>query len=207
MAVKPSRSFLVAELTVLFVIVPVLYWLDWIPVHKVIPLAILFAYCLIVLVRHKRMSADMFGMAAHWKSIIVRFLLMGALIFLCIRFFFERSLVADFSANQKLISMIIMYPLMSALPQEVIFRAFFFYRYEEIFRNNLVMLIANIMLFAFAHVYFGNWVVIAFTLIGGLFFSLTYLKTRSLLVVTIEHTMYGLLILSSGLSGYFYKAF
>jgi uncharacterized protein len=208
MTEKPSHHwFLIAELILFFVVFPVLYWLDWIPVHKVIPLIVLFVYCLVILVRHKRMNRDRFGWTANWKLILYRFLLIGAVIFLSIYFFFEKSLLADFGANRKLVYMIIMYPLLSAFPQEVIFREFFFYRYASIFRNSTVMLIANIILFAFAHVYFAKWIVIGFTVIGGLIFSLTYLKTRSLLVVTIEHTLYGLLILSSGLSDHFYKAF
>src|SRR6188768_427166 len=96
------RWLLVAELVLFFVIFPVLYWLDWIPVHKVIPLLLLFAYCLAILVRHKRMNKDRFGWTANWKLIVYRFLLIGAVIFLCIYFFFEKSLLADFGANRKL---------------------------------------------------------------------------------------------------------
>ena len=69
------------------------------------------------------------------------------------------------------------------------------------------MPMVNIFLFSFAHIYFANWTILLFTLIGGAIFAHTYLRTRSLLVVTIEHTMYGVLILSSGLSNQFYKAF
>ncbi len=65
----------------------------------------------------------------------------------------------------------------------------------------------NVILFAFAHIYFANWTILIFTLIGGTIFALTYLKTKSLLVVTIEHTLFGMLVLSSGLSEQFYKAF
>lgn len=202
-----QRWLLIAELVLCFVVFPVLYWLDWIPVHKVIPLIVLFVYCLLILIRHKRIQKERFSWTANWKLIVYRFLLIGAVIFLCLYFFFEKSLLADFTANRKLAYMIMMYPLLSAFPQEVIFREFFFYRYASIFRNSTILLIVNVILFAFAHVYFANWIVIGFTVIGGLIFALTYRKTQSLLVVTIEHTLYGLLILSSGLSDYFYKAF
>src|SRR5688572_23200664 len=130
------RGLVVAELILLFVIFPVLYGLNWIPVHKVIPLIVLFAYCLVILVLHKRINKDRFGWTANWKLILYRFLLIGAVILLCIHFFFEKSLLADFRANQKLVYMIMMYPLLSAFPQEVIFREFFFYRYAGIFKSS-----------------------------------------------------------------------
>jgi len=103
--------------------------------------------------------------------------------------------------------MILLYPFLSAFPQEIIFREFFFYRYATLFRNPRVMLMLNVLLFSFAHIYFGNWIVIGFTMIGGMIFALTFFKTRSVMVVTIEHSLYGLIILSSGLSPLFYKAF
>jgi membrane protease YdiL (CAAX protease family) len=103
--------------------------------------------------------------------------------------------------------MVLLYPFLSAFPQELIFREFFFYRYRNLFRKPQILIAVNIIVFAFAHVYFMNWIVIVFTLVGGALFALTYHQTRSLLVVTLEHSIYGLVILSSGLWEYFYKAF
>jgi membrane protease YdiL (CAAX protease family) len=103
--------------------------------------------------------------------------------------------------------MTLIYPLSSAFPQELISREFFFHRYEPILRNKNVVIATNVVLFSFAHLYFANWTVMIFTLVGGFIFALTYLKTKSLLVVTIEHTLLGVVILSSGLANQFYKAF
>jgi hypothetical protein len=75
------------------------------------------------------------------------------------------------------------------------------------FRKNLFSESFDCRPLSFAHLYFLGGVVIVFTLIGGLIFSLTYLKTQSLLVITIEHTMYGSVILASALGEQFYKAF
>jgi membrane protease YdiL (CAAX protease family) len=110
-------------------------------------------------------------------------------------------------ANKQLLFMTLIYPFASAFPQELIFREFFFQRYGLLFKNEKYIIVINIVLFAFAHIYFANWTIILFTLAGGLIFVTTYLKTRSLLVVTIEHTLFGIFILSSGLSDQFYKAF
>ena len=69
------------------------------------------------------------------------------------------------------------------------------------------MLVANILLFSFAHIYFASSIVTTFTLVAGAIFAITYRRTQSLLVVSIQHSLYGLMILSSGLAQHFYKAF
>lgn len=205
---SPRRTvYIVLELILLFVLLPVLYALDWIPVHKIVPLLILFLYCSIVLFKKRQITLQDFSIDANWRSIIVRFVLVGAAILIYVRWFTPYNLVADFSANRKLVYMILMYPFLSAMPQELIFRKFFFYRYSSLFRNPKILILVNAVLFAFAHLYFSSVLVLLFTLLGGFMFSLTFLKNKSLLVVTLEHTLYGILILCTGLSTLFYKAF
>jgi uncharacterized protein len=207
MAVKNNRSLVLLELILLFVVLPLLYVCDLIPVHKIIPLLLLFAYCGCILLVDKPINSKRWSIRADWKLILVRFSILGALILMVLYFFSSSPLIANFQENKKLLFMVLMYPFLSAFPQELIFREFFYYRYKILFQHPTILLSMNVVLFAFAHVYFTNWLVMAFTLIGGVIFSITYLKTKSLLVATIEHTLYGLLILSSGLSGQFYKAF
>jgi membrane protease YdiL (CAAX protease family) len=199
--------YLVLELTLWFVLLPVLYALDWIPVHKIIPLLILFLYCSIVLLQKRQITPVDFSMEANWRSILVRFILVGAAILIYLHWFMKYNLWSDFSSNRRLVYMILMYPFLSALPQELIFRKFFFYRYSSLFRNPQLLIVVNSVIFSFAHLYFSSVLVLLFTLLGGLMFSLTYLKRKSLLVVTLEHTLYGILILCTGLSALFYKAF
>lgn len=202
-----SAIYLLLELFVLFIITPVLYFFDLIPVNKIIPLAVLFVYCVTILFLYKPVNARRFTVQANWRFIIIRFIGISLLIFLWIVFFSPNPLLADFRANKQLLVMTLIYPISSAFPQEVIFREFFFYRYEPLLKSKTQIMIMNVILFSFAHIYFANWTVLIFTLIGGFIFALTYLKTQSLLVVTIEHTLFGVLILSSGLANQFYKAF
>jgi len=204
---KKRAVYTVLELAVLFVLLPVFYWLDWIPVHKIIPLLALFLYCSIVLVRKGEITARDFSWKGNWSLVIIRFVLAGAAILLYILWFTDYNVWADFDSNRKLLHMVLMYPLLSALPQELIFRKFFLYRYASLIPNSRSMIVVNAVFFSFAHIYFSSPLVLIFTFLGGLIFSMTYLKSKSLLVVTIEHTLYGLLILTSGLSDVFYKAF
>jgi membrane protease YdiL (CAAX protease family) len=197
----------VFELTVLFIVMPVLYVADVLPVHKIIPLVALLAYCTMILLVSKPVNPNRFSPSANWKLIISRFIIISITVFLLIGFYLHLDWFADLQKNRKLFYMILMYPLLSAVPQEVIFREFFFYRYGPLFRSPVLLVIMNAAMFSFAHIYFTSWIVTIFTLVGGVIFSLTYLRTRSLLVVSIEHTLYGLMLLSSGLGESFYKAF
>jgi len=206
-APAPVSAGIYMEFAALFVILPILYAADLVFVPKAIPLIALFIYCLAILITHRRPSREWLRMQANWKLIVIRFVLINTVLMAAIVIFSSHPLVADFSSNRKLLLMVLLYPFFSAFPQELIFREFFFYRYRRMFSSPQVLMTANIILFAFAHVYFMNWIVIVFTLVGGALFALTYRQTRSLLVVTLEHSIYGLMILSSGLWEYFYKAF
>ena len=204
---NPVPAGIYIEFICLFVILPLLYATDLVFIPKVIPLIVLFVYCLGILIAHRRHSTVWLRMQANWKLIIIRFILINIAVAAAIVVFSSHPLLADFQSNRKLLLMVLLYPFFSAFPQELIYREFFFYRYRNVFRKPQTLIAVNIILFAFAHVYFMNWIVIVFTLVGGALFALTYHQTRSLLVVTVEHAIYGLVILSSGLWEYFYKAF
>lgn len=201
------RWYLVPELIILFIVVPMLYLFDAIPVHKIIPLLALLVYCGCILLIKKPANPNRFSIQANWKIIIAIFIVTGMVVYLFIYLYVNEGLFADIPGNRKLFYMILMYPLLSAFPQEIIFREFFFYRYRAIFQSEVWMLIINILLFSFAHIYFASSIVIIFTLVAGAIFAITYMRTRSLLVVSIQHSLCGLMILSSGLSQHFYKEF
>lgn len=96
------------------------------------------------------------------------------------------------------------YPIFSVIPQEIIFRSFFFQRYGRIFPSTLAMVLASGILFGAAHLIFQNWVAPLLCVIGGIFFAHTYAKTRSLALAVIEHALYGCMMFTVGLGPYFY---
>ncbi|WP_179345248.1 CPBP family intramembrane glutamic endopeptidase [Winogradskyella ursingii] len=83
------------------------------------------------------------------------------------------------------------YCVFSVYPQELIFRTFFFKRYEDLFKNKGLFIFVNAILFSLAHLFFRNTLVMVITFLGGLLFALTFRKTRSTLLVSIEHAIYG----------------
>lgn len=100
--------------------------------------------------------------------------------------------------------LLLAYPVLSALPQELIFCSFFFERYKPFFGAGKRMIAASAIIFAYAHIIYINPVAPTLSLLGGLIFALTYVRTKSLALVTIEHGLYGNVLFVIGLGWYFY---
>lgn len=98
---------------------------------------------------------------------------------------------------------LIIYPVFSVWPQELIYRAFMFRRYMPVFGNNMLMMICSAAAFAFMHVIFFNWPALLLTFIGGFIFALDYKTTGRLGLAFWEHTVYGNLAFTIG-AGYFF---
>ena len=98
----------------------------------------------------------------------------------------------------------LLYPLLSVYPQEVVFRTFFFHRYAPLFRSETPLVVASATSFARAHVFFANWVAPVLTLAGGLLFANSYARTRSTLRCSIDHSLWGDVLFTVGLGWYFY---
>lgn len=96
------------------------------------------------------------------------------------------------------------YPLLSVYPQELIFRAFLFRRYRPTFGTGAGMVLASAFAFGFAHIIFGNWFAVVATTFGGLLFAWRYQRSGSLLAVSVEHGLYGVLIFTVGLGQFVY---
>jgi hypothetical protein len=91
------------------------------------------------------------------------------------------------------------YPLLSVYPQNLIYRAFITHRYRGVFGSEAGLVWASALAFSFAHIIFQNMPALLLTLAGGLLFANTYLRYHSLLLVSIEHALYGLLVYTIGL--------
>lgn len=101
------------------------------------------------------------------------------------------------------LTVMIFYPLLSALPQEVVYRTFFFLRYRPAFTPTLLLALSAVA-FALLHVVMNNWVAVFLSIIGGFIFADSYRRHQSLKWVTIEHAIYGCTIFTIGLGWYFY---
>lgn len=102
------------------------------------------------------------------------------------------------------IAVMFAYPVLSVIPQGVIYRAFFRERYAALFPHPAVRTLVAAACFAFCHVFFLNVWALLLTFIGGILFWRTYEKTGSLLLANLEHALYGDLVFTIGYGAFLY---
>jgi membrane protease YdiL (CAAX protease family) len=102
------------------------------------------------------------------------------------------------------IAVMILYPLASAWPQEVLWRWLFFARYCDLFGSPAAAVLASAALFGAAHVVMRNRVAVALSFVGGLVFAETYRRTGSLWLVSLEHGLLGDIAFTVGFGRFLY---
>jgi len=195
------------EMAGIFLGVPFLLSGDFVPRHKIIVMLAVCVACLVLLLRDKTFDRSRFGLNGfrNWRTLSMRFALAASCLALYTVFVEPGNVLAILRHNPVLWALImITYPVLSVVPQEIIYRAFFFHRYSSLFANKRVSVVTNAALFAFAHILFRNWVAVIGSFVAGLLWATTYLGSRSLLVVTIEHALYGSFVFTLGVGYYFY---
>ena len=96
----------------------------------------------------------------------------------------------DFKKYFFISILLLFYLFFSVIPQEIIFRFLFFYRYKDYFDQNEILLL-NSLVFCFCHMIYLDIYILLFAFFGNLLFSFNYMKNKSLLLVTIEHFLIG----------------
>jgi uncharacterized protein len=142
--------------------------------------------------------------ALEWRTVLLRdALLIGVLAGAV--WYAEPELLFSFvrKAPWQWALVMILYPLLSVLPQELLFRVYFFQRYSSVFGRGVSLMAVNALSFAFVHIIFGNWIAVGLSGIGGVLFASTYDKSRSLLLVSLEHAVFGNFLFTIGLGQYF----
>jgi CAAX protease family protein len=200
-----------AELALFFMIAPGLVSLGprwW------IPLAILIGggVCLAVLLMDASFPRQRLLDAAAARRGLPRLLLRTAVVWTGILLFalFTRGPQGMFllprSRPAVWLAVLIVYPVYSVYLQEVMYRTFFFHRYADLFRSPRLAIIANALLFGWAHVVAHNFLAVLLTALGGLLLASSYQRTRSTLLVAVEHALYGDFLFTVGMPGMFINA-
>jgi membrane protease YdiL (CAAX protease family) len=198
------------EFLALFGLIPLLHARGLLPVPK-IPLLLFFAGgCLIYLGRRGYLQKMDFFIflrenRQNLQAIALRTLAVGAGSVLAVLVWAPDRLF-DFPRTRPLLWLAVMalYPLLSAFPQEAVYRAFLFRRYAPILKSDRARTLASVLAFSFLHIVFANWVAVALTLPAGWIFARTYRRTGSLFLVSLEHAAYGCVIFTVGLGRFFY---
>lgn len=98
---------------------------------------------------------------------------------------------------------LLLYGPLSALPQELLFRSLFFRRYGALFATPAARIAASAAAFGWAHVMVHRPAVMPLAALAGVLLSITWVRSRSLWLVTLEHTLYGAFVFSAGIGGMF----
>lgn len=143
------------------------------------------------------------GKSANYLPVLARFALCGSVLTL-LTWALAPSLFLSLPRQRPLLWALIMllYPLLSVWPQEIIFRRFLFHRYEAVFGRWTIA--ASALAFGYAHIIFLNPIAVLLTLAGGWLFARDYAQSRSLLMACLEHSLFGCLVFTIGLGSYFY---
>lgn len=137
---------------------------------------------------------------------IVLLLVLGGATVLALALQFPQVEPFDFPRRHPAFWLLVMllYPLVSVVAQELVFRVFLFHRYRGLFPAPWALVLASAAVFALAHAQLGNAVAPALSLVGGLLFAYTYARSRSLPLVVLEHGLWGDWLFTLGLGAYFY---
>lgn len=191
---NPQKT-LVTEFVLLFILLPLSFLLDYSVFVKVGLTLIGFGYVIYVLKRDSKLSfklSNELEWSSFWKSVLTRFLIF-VLVSVFYVWYVDSRLLFCVPMNKTglWVSILFVYSLLSVWPQEIIYRTFFFTRYETLFSQRVVLVLVNAFVFSLAHLFFLNTLVLILTFVGGILFSLTYHKIRSTVMVSIEHALYG----------------
>jgi hypothetical protein len=136
----------------------------------------------------------------------------GVLTIYTAKFFPQLFLAFPERAPELWLRVMVLYPLISVVTQEIYFRVLYFHRYGPVFGPYRAAAIAvNAAFFAFAHAAIFayrqtpfHWGPVALSFAGGLIFAYRFSRTKSFWAVAVEHSLYGDLIFTIGLGAFFF---
>lgn len=203
----PSTARLRVEFATFFIATPVAVAV-LVPADRLFP--VLFA--LLVLAVALLVRTPGFPVRRLWQGRVawLRVLLLGAiaaglsaLVVAWLRP--EAWLMPGRAAPGLLVAILLIYPLLSALPQEVMFRVLYFERYASILPGGPAGLVLNAAIFSLAHLIYWNWIVAALTFAGGLAFAHSYRDRRSFPEALAMHAVGGDVLFALGMGAWFYS--
>ena len=192
------------EFFFIFLILPsAIFFLDS-SVIVFLTLYLVFTSSLFILYFDKTFSFTSLRKKVDWKFIII-----FSIIFLSLGFFYvilvDKDLLFIFpKTNFELwLLVILIYPFLSVIPQEIVYRVFFFQRYFPNERSFYFLTLLNMIVFSYGHIVFNNVHAILITAIVSPIFTYAYLK-KSFFTCIVLHALGGQIIFTLGLGKYFF---
>lgn len=199
------RIWLACEWGILFVAFPLFVFSEWVHINRFLLFAPPVMYALWYEYNNLR-GGVYYDVVPISAELILRSVLVSCALFISAYLWLPQSFLRLPTVRPVLwLTIMLLYPFVSALPQEILYRQFYFRRYSLLWQTPTSMLVSNIICFALLHIVYDNWVAIFFTLIGGTFFAISYQRTQDLRWPWLEHSIYGLVVFTSGWGQFFYE--
>ena len=198
-----STQYKFIELLIIFILIPISFTIDYSIWIKLLIGLLGFIYTILILLKVEKLKFKI-RPRLNWKQFASE-TLMKLIIIIIITTAFVYLTDKSFLFNVVLekpklwIFILFFYSIFSVYPQELIYRTFFFKRYSKLFRNQRLFIFLNAILFALGHLFFRNTLVLFLTFLGGLLFAITFNKTNSTILVSIEHAIYGCWLFTVGM--------
>ncbi|MEB3346054.1 CPBP family intramembrane glutamic endopeptidase [Aquimarina gracilis] len=127
-----------------------------------------------------------------WRETVIKLIVVMVVTGLYVFFVAPDKLFSVLIKKPQLwVIILFVYTFLSVWPQEIIYRTFFYNRYEVLIKNKWLFIFINAILFSLAHLFLRSFLVQVLTFIGGLLFAYTFQRTKSTTLVSIEHAIYG----------------
>jgi len=198
-----ENYYRILELLLLFVCLPLSFLWSYPIVIKGGLGGIGFVYILYCLYQSKMLTLE-FPLRSRWnpflKEIFWKFLIIAIITILYVNSIAPEKLFKIVLEKPLLwVFILFVYTFLSVWPQELVYRSFFFYRYQPLLSNPWLFILINAFLFSLAHIFLKNLLVLLLTFVGGVLFAYTYYKKKSTTLVSIEHALYGNLLFTVGM--------
>lgn len=198
-----------AEFCLLFIGVPTLCYLR---VFRLSPMTMIWAasgICGLMLLRDRNFDFHRFWQVSRWKEhlprALFRFIAVALVLAVCSAFYLqEHDARSHISGYSSVVFALLFYPFLSVYPQGIVYRGFLFHRYQSLFPDRRLLILASALVFGYGHIIYNDPATVGLTMAGGLFFAWTYAATGSLVLSGIEHALYGDFIFAVGLWRYFF---
>ena len=201
---KLKIEFFIIYFLIPLIVISINFFFSEQKIFVFLPLFLVFFLSLYLLKKTSSFSFNSFKKNIDWN-----FFFLTSLFFLISGFFYtiilDSNLLFNLPKNYFFlwVTVMLVYPFFSVLPQEVIFRVLFFERYSCLFKNQFLYLILNSIIFAYIHLVFQNFHAFFITLITSPIFAYAYLN-KSFKTCFLTHTIGGQLVFTYGLGKYFY---
>jgi len=200
-----SKYYKSAEFFVIFILLPLSFVISYSIWIKLVIGILGFIYIIYILlkVEHKKFKINQnLNWKVFWVQTVIKLIVISIVTTFFVWFTNKDLLFTVVLNKPKLwVFILFVYSIFSVYPQELIYRTFYFQRYKEFFENKSIFIFVNAVVFSLGHIFFRNYLVIILTFLGGILFAVTYNKSKSTLLVSIEHAIYGNWLFTVGMGG------